>query len=891
MKLEQLSRLLPFAISCQLVCILASVSQDVLAVEGTGTDSQSLITILPSWDVIGPFRIGTREIVWGADPLEFYGGIRHANPDEPSYSRSPLARNATVQWARKEYHTSQSNGEYSLDFSLEFDEIDWEFAQKIYGWSAFQYQAWAKGRILNQDVVSRLVNVFTDNILELWINDMHVFGGDFFGFGRAPVLVELHPGVNNVSVRLVREVRSMGGAFPPTIQAGLRTQPACEQLAFVANSLVMPDVVNGRLCTPYGSITIRNQGATWIYMHRITAMSRANDYIVTSQDIRLAPGQSRPVKMVFETGFRFDESIRLILSYSGQDTALREISFIIELEHADISSVQRITFLHPSGTVSYAILKPPSTANATREDRLPVLLNLHGAGVEADGPLARHMFDDASHLPAWILTPAGMSTWSGDDWHTWGIADAQSAVAAIAEWINSTVWKGPGVYIEKLLVAGHSNGGQGTWYFTSHQPDRLLGAAVASGYSSIETYVPYVLWNEADPLQNALLEISRSSFRHEILLENLAELPILQQHGSADDNVPAYHSRLMNTLLAQGGGAAQYSEMLDKGHWFDGAMTTQSMMQFYLQHLAVPHIELTVPASFTFIAPNSHDMGSRYGIIVDQLSSPDRLGRMRVTTGLYGSLVQWHIRTENIHRFHLDANAQLANAPDQVLIDDIPQVFNTRKGAACFVQSASGVWTREVALDWRTLDQRYGRQRGTLDAILRSAGPFEVIYNSGKTLSIAVQISRNFLQYFGADTNIVPSSEYEEALESESNVITICLGILVPEARLPRFPIRLDNKEILFTGPDDSSKSVLLREGMGGVWLRPLPGERLELVVWGFDETGLRQAARLIPTITGAGQPDFVILDSEARWKGHGGAIAMGFFDRHWKISSASYLP
>ncbi|KIW79365.1 hypothetical protein Z517_05977 [Fonsecaea pedrosoi CBS 271.37] len=889
MGLVKLLSLWPFVVARPLASSSATTSQDILAAETTV--DQSTITILPTWDVIGPFRLGTREAVWGADLLEFYGGIQYNTPNEATCFPSPLARNATVQWARQKYSPRISNGEHSLTLSLDFDGIDWDFAQKVYGWSAFQYQAWAKGEIFNQDTVSRVVNVFSDNIIELWINDMHVFGGDFFGFGRIPMLVELHPGVNNISVRLVREVRSMGGGFPPTVQAGLRIKPASEEVAVVTDGLVMPNVVNGRFCTRYGSIPVRNQGATWIYVHRIAAVSAESSYVVASQDIRLAPGQSRPVKMVFDTNFRLNKSLKLVLVYSGQDGRLNEITFTAQPEHVEMSSLQRITYTHPSGTISYAMLKPPPTANKTKSHDLPVILNLHGAGVEVDGPLARHMFDDAPHLPAWILTPTGMSPWSGDDWHTWGFADAQSAVAAVADWIDTTGWDGPGVYSEKLLVAGHSNGGQGTWYFASHQPDRVIGAAVASGYSSIENYVPYVLWNEASPLQNALLENSRSSFRHEILTENLVGISILQQHGSADDNVPAYHSRLMNVLLAQVGQVVQYSEMLHKGHWFDGTMTTKSMMEFYWRHLTAWRIKLTVPVSFVFVIPNSHDMGSRYGIVVDQLSTPDRLGRIKVTTSVCGSLVQWHIRTENIHRFHIDPNARLANAPDQFLIDDVPHVFDAGSGLPPFVKTTSNVWVREVTLDWRTLDQRFGRQRGALDAILRTTGPFQVVHDSDQTLSIAVQTSRNFLQYFGADTTVVPFSEYGQALENEGNVLTICLGLSIPEARFPGFPIRLANEKILITAPGSGSISLHLEAGMGGVWLRPLLRERLELVVWGFDEVGLRQAARLIPTVTGAGQPDFVLLGNEARWKGHAGAIAMGFFDRNWMISSASYLP
>ncbi|OAL37884.1 hypothetical protein AYO20_02717 [Fonsecaea nubica] len=807
MGLVKLLSLWPFVVARPFASSSATTSQDILAAEATV--DQSPVTILPTWDVIGPFRLGTREAVWGADPLEFYGGIQYNTPNGSTCFPSPLARNATVQWARKEYSPRVSNGEHSLTLSLDFDGIDWEFAQKVYGWSAFQYQAWAKGEIFNWDMVSRVVNVFSDNIIELWINDMHVFGGDFFGFGRIPMLVQLHPGVNNISVRLVREVRSMGGGFPPTIQAGLRIKPASEELAVVTDGLVMPNVVNGRFCTRYGSIPVRNQGATWIYVRRIAAVSAECSYVVASQDILLAPGQSRPVKMVFDPNFRLNKSLELVLVYSGQDGRLNEITFTAQPEHVEMSSLQRITYTHPSGTISYAMLKPPPTANKSKSHDLPVIVNLHGAGVEVDGPLARHMFDDAPHLPAWILTPTGMSPWSGDDWHTWGFADAQSAVAAVADWIDTTGWDGPRVYSEKLLVAGHSN-----------------GAAVASGYSSIENYVPYVLWNEASPLQNALLENSRSSFRHEILTENLVGISILQQHGSADDNVPAYHSRLMNVLLAEVGQVVQYAEMLHKGHWFDGTMTTKSMMEFYWRHLTA-----------------------------------------------------WH------------PNARLANAPDQFLIDDVPHVFDAGSGLPPFVKTASNVWGREVTLDWRTLDQRFGRQRGALDAILRTTGPFQVVHDSDQTLSIAVQTSRNFLQYFGADTTVVPFSEYGQALDNEGNVLTICLGLSIPEARFPGFPIRLANEKILITAPGSGSISLHLEAGMGGVWLRPLPRERLELVVWGFDEVGLRQAARLIPTVTGAGQPDFVLLGNEARWKGHAGAIAMGFFDRNWKISSASYLP
>ena len=93
------------------------------------------------------------------------------------------------------------------------------------------------------------------------------------------------------------------------------------------------------------------------------------------------------------------------------------MNFVISSKN--VSEPHRITFLHPSGAVSYAILKAPSitAADPTVTSRpLPILLNLHGAGLEADSDQVRHMLDAVSNLSAWVLFPTGMTPWSGDDW-------------------------------------------------------------------------------------------------------------------------------------------------------------------------------------------------------------------------------------------------------------------------------------------------------------------------------------------------------------------------------------------------------------------------------------------------------------------------------------------
>ena len=80
------------------------------------------------------------------------------------------------------------------------------------------------------------------------------------------------------------------------------------------------------------------------------------------------------------------------------------------------------------------------------------------------------------------------------------------------------------------------------------------------------------------------------------------------------------------------------------------------------------------------------------------------------------------------------------------------------------------------------------------------------------------------------------------------------------------------------------------REGLGVVCLRPLTSSRLELFLWGFDEAGLKLAARLAPTLTGVGQPDFVVVQKRMAWQGPAGVLGMGFFDNSWRLSETSFL-
>lgn len=835
------------------------------------------------------------EAVWGADPIEYHGGIRNISYNEDVLYHSPLAANANVKWSNRTYNAERTNGGTSIDLSLQYPDIDWQFAQQIYGWSSLQFQAWVVGQLLWSGDSTQTALLYTDNVLELWVGDNHIFGGDFYSFRRAPILIHLHPGVNVVRVRMLGDVRSMGGESPPKLQVRLEANLVYDILAVDLAGVILPDVIKGRFCSPYGSITVRNQANKWVKINDIATFHEGDRSVMSSGATWLAPGQSRPLKVLLDFEVGSGDTINFQLRYTPQDSSSLQMDCKIHLNHANITEPHKVTFLHPSGAVSYAILRPPSNQHVPENSKsLPVLVALHGAGVEADSPLVKTAFEAVPDLSGWILSPSGMSTWSGDDWHTWGFADAEAAITMIAEWIENVKWRGPRACLDQILVTGHSNGGQGTWFFSTHQPDRVLAAAAASGYTSIENYVSFHLWQEADPWQTALVQAARANYRHELLVENLVGMPLLQQHGSVDDNVPAYHSRLMNTLLAQVGQQANYSELRGRGHWFDGVMTTQSMKDFYSLYLKCEISQRQTPRRFSLVVPNSHDMGSRYGIFVDQLSTPDRMGKVEVLINETESGVQWQLKTTNVQRLHLEHARGLDLAADEVVLDNmlLPFELKNDKRPASFVKRDTDVWAREPRPNWRHLEERTGRQRGTLDSILRSSGPFQLIYGSSEVLPIAIQASRNLHQYYGADSNILSWPDYRKVVDNdESNIIIFVQGMTSLPTRVPHFPIILQDGKVILTAWNGKITSIPFTPGLGGVWLRPLPDERLELVVWGVDMIGLKHAARLVPTLTGVGQPDFVIMDASSRWKGHGGAVAMGFFDYAWRISPGSYLP
>lgn len=203
--------------------------------------------------------------------MELLGGFRALANDKETHYPSALAPSGRVSWSTHQLESSSSSGEVAeVSLIVSFPNIDWPLLQSVYGWVALQYQAWARGHLTIAADSAQSIIFYADNVLEFWIDDDHYFGGDYYAYRRAPVVLHLNPGSHNVDIRLIRDVRVMGGIGEPKTSITLKAETSNGSLVLIRQKALIPDVVNGVFATPFASVPVRNEGRKAIDILDIT---------------------------------------------------------------------------------------------------------------------------------------------------------------------------------------------------------------------------------------------------------------------------------------------------------------------------------------------------------------------------------------------------------------------------------------------------------------------------------------------------------------------------------------------------------------------------------------------------------------------------------------------
>jgi len=145
----------------------------------------------------------------------------------------------------------------AVNLRIAFPEVDWHFLQSIYGWAALQWQAWARGSIMVIGDEPHNYVLYTDGVLEFWLDGEPYFGGDYYSFRKAPLVLRLAPGKYRLDVRIVRDVRVMGGVGEPVVDVRLEIRKPVAEIEVDEEKLIIPDVVEGHLASRYASVPVR----------------------------------------------------------------------------------------------------------------------------------------------------------------------------------------------------------------------------------------------------------------------------------------------------------------------------------------------------------------------------------------------------------------------------------------------------------------------------------------------------------------------------------------------------------------------------------------------------------------------------------------------------------
>jgi hypothetical protein len=130
-------------------------------------------------------------------------------------------------------------------------------------------------------------------------------------------------------------------------------------------------------------------------------------------------------------------------------------------------------------------------------------------------------------------------------------------------------------------------------------------------------------------------------------MENARGIPVLQQHGEIDDNVPAYNSRLLSQQLFLAGTNSSFNEVAGQNHWWDTVMTTDPLKKFYREQTTS---NVSIPRKleeFSIVIGDPGDMGPKGGIRIFNLEDPGQYGRLQ----LKGNA----ITTSNVRSLEVDA--------------------------------------------------------------------------------------------------------------------------------------------------------------------------------------------------------------------------------------------
>ncbi|KZT74257.1 hypothetical protein DAEQUDRAFT_702566 [Daedalea quercina L-15889] len=880
------------------------------------------VSTAKEWNVLGPFPIHAREqhFMSPSFPLNLSEPIDFKAKWPSSYSDG-----GEVEWT-----TARSNLDGTLNIS--FPDIRWASLRATEGWAGVQHHSILHTTItvtpppdLSSDFSYRhidpprlLVDLIQGSFFTILPSEDRQrpigaipqwYMGNIYAMNHVlPQAVSLpdmpsltRPTTYELFVSGDYEIRLFGdplsngnkdGIPVLSIQLSVEVEPIPKgnTVAIIPQHGVACDFVDGWAFGDALGVGMRSVSGWWtvdgVSLGTRELIDRLN--ITLLQNITLAPTQTRivPLKLVQLLPFGgLEIPISLHLTSQENKKEILQTSVTVRQHpHWSPSEIPaagiQATYFYGTSTPTAFMVTPPEDPNEGRPK--PPVLALHGAGVDIlTMPFWIQAVPRQRH--SWIVAPTGRTAW-GLDWHGPSAIDAWGCVDALHDILKRReAWRGYELAENtRVLLLGHSNGGQGAWWNAERYPDRIVGVIPAAGYLKSQLYVSLIQSHSAhyvDPTLRAILETALTADDNDLFLSNLAHTPILAIHGGDDDNVPVWHSRAYVSTLKTWNPNASVALREDPGqlHWYTGLFDNADVRE-YMRTMLESKPQSAIgqsPNSFTLTVSIPAESGSLHGWRIHQLLIPGRLGRLSVKVN--GASVD--VRTHNVGAFSV-RHALRPGQVNNLVVDGItfPQDGLKLSGdTVVYFSCTDGTWQQGLSTD-NLLPAI--QPSGRMASILTSPTPLTVVYepSSRSSLSAALRVAAALYGYHQLDAEIIGDAEAVRRLSNESlgagNIIVLASGIgRFAELLLTqqRTAFSLEGGSLLLRGKPLSPESAAL-------FLHPHPHVSASSVLFLYvrDDSGLERALRLFPIRTGVPVPDWVVTTASTDEFGAGGIEGAG---------------
>ena len=544
---------------------------------------------------------------------------------------------------------------------------------------------------------------------------------------------------------------------------------------------------------------------------------------------------------------------------------------------------------HIDWSVQHFGVTPPPAAPDTS---VGLVLTLHGAGVPA-----RQAHHYAAREWCYIVSPTNRREF-GFDWEDWGRIDALEVLAEAERLFLPDP--------KQRWLTGHSMGGHGTWNLGALLPDRFGAIGPSAGWRDFWSYGGSEDVGSRRPL-DLILARSANLSRTLLFEHNLTHGGVYILHGDQDRTVPVEQARYMRERLATFHPNFAYYERPGAGHWWgDQCMDWPPLMDF-LRRNPLPDTRDVHEIDFTTVDPAVSSHCYWAGVEAQERS----MVPSRVLASVDPDSLRFSIETTNVKRLLLDLQAVF------------PETLRTSIEVHCeidgdLIEVSSGGFLRhmlqrrrETGSSYMSFERRDGRWAMAPILDLQNKGPhraggFKQAFQRNVLLVIgthgteaenewarqkALYDAETFYYRGNGALDVTTDVEFLEDAETTPGLVDkrnlVLYGNADTNAALsavldPRCPIELRNGALAigdhtWTGDD-----------LGCVFVYPRKGsdEHSVGVVGGTGLLGGRTLMQMPFFLSGAGFPDWLVVEDLMLDQGADGVVGAGFFGPEWDLGN-----